>query len=103
RTKQLMIMGSAWSLDYPDAENVLQLFYGPNEAPGSNIELQESRVRQALRAERGHAAGPGANRALPSNEPDGDRRLRRHRFTDPADRVSVSQRRDRPARPRGAR
>jgi oligopeptide transport system substrate-binding protein len=37
RTKQLMIMGSAWSLDYPDAENVLQLFYGPNEAPGSNI------------------------------------------------------------------
>jgi len=26
----------AWTLDYPDAENTLQLFYGPNSAPGSN-------------------------------------------------------------------
>ncbi len=25
-----------WGLDYPDAENTLQLFYGPNESPGSN-------------------------------------------------------------------
>jgi len=26
----------AWGLDYPDAENTLQLFYGPNKSPGSN-------------------------------------------------------------------
>ena len=26
----------SWTLDYPDAENTLQLFYGPNETPGSN-------------------------------------------------------------------
>lgn len=26
----------AWGLDYPDAENTLQLFYGPNHSPGSN-------------------------------------------------------------------
>ncbi len=26
----------AWTLDYPDAENTLQLFYGPNQSPGSN-------------------------------------------------------------------
>jgi ABC-type transport system substrate-binding protein len=26
----------AWALDYPDAENTLQLFYGPNKSPGSN-------------------------------------------------------------------
>jgi len=26
----------AWSSDYPDAENNLALFYGPNEAPGAN-------------------------------------------------------------------
>ncbi|MEM7755806.1 MAG: ABC transporter substrate-binding protein [Planctomycetota bacterium] len=26
----------AWSSDYPDAENNLALFYGPNESPGSN-------------------------------------------------------------------
>ena len=25
-----------WGLDYPDAENTLQLFYGPNKSPGSN-------------------------------------------------------------------
>lgn len=25
-----------WNLDYPDAENTLQLFYGPNRTPGSN-------------------------------------------------------------------
>ena len=31
-----MIWGIAWSADYPDAENFLQLLYGPNKAPGSN-------------------------------------------------------------------
>ncbi|MEQ9736424.1 MAG: ABC transporter substrate-binding protein [Algiphilus sp.] len=36
RTSKLSIMGYGWQLDYPDAENVLQLFYGPNAAPGSN-------------------------------------------------------------------
>jgi ABC-type transport system substrate-binding protein len=30
------LFGFAWSSDYPDAENNLALFYGPNEAPGSN-------------------------------------------------------------------
>ena len=28
--------GLAWGADYPDAENFLQLFYGPNASPGSN-------------------------------------------------------------------
>ena len=27
---------TGWTLDYPDAENILQLFYGPNASPGSN-------------------------------------------------------------------
>ncbi|CAG9000709.1 MAG: Periplasmic dipeptide transport protein [Candidatus Celerinatantimonas neptuna] len=31
---QLIPMG--WSLDYPDAQNTLQLFYGPYRSPGSN-------------------------------------------------------------------
>jgi ABC-type transport system substrate-binding protein len=30
------MFGFAWGSDYPDAENNLALFYGPNEAPGSN-------------------------------------------------------------------
>ena len=25
-----------WVLDYPDAQNILQLFYGPNRSPGVN-------------------------------------------------------------------
>jgi len=26
----------SWSLDYPDAENILQIYYSPNAAPGAN-------------------------------------------------------------------
>jgi len=36
KQKNCTLIGMAWGLDYPDAENVLQLFYGPNGAPGSN-------------------------------------------------------------------
>lgn len=34
RNKQFQAAGLAWGLDYPDAQNVLQLLYGPNAAPG---------------------------------------------------------------------
>jgi len=34
--KKAQFFSFAWSSDYPDAENNLALFYGPNEAPGSN-------------------------------------------------------------------
>ncbi len=34
--KTAPIFGFAWSSDYPDGENNLALFYGPNEAPGAN-------------------------------------------------------------------
>ncbi|MEO0974580.1 MAG: ABC transporter substrate-binding protein, partial [Pseudomonadota bacterium] len=36
RNGELMMSYKSWSLDYPDAENVLQLYYGPNGSPGSN-------------------------------------------------------------------
>ncbi len=36
KTKQTQIFGMAWLGDYPDAENFLQLTYGPNMAPGPN-------------------------------------------------------------------
>jgi oligopeptide transport system substrate-binding protein len=29
-------IAKGWGLDYPDAENTLQLFYGPHSSPGSN-------------------------------------------------------------------
>ncbi len=36
KAKQAMMYGMSWLADYPDAENFLQLLYGPNKAPGSN-------------------------------------------------------------------
>ena len=35
-TKQAQMFSYAWGSDYPDAENNLALFYGPNESPGNN-------------------------------------------------------------------
>ena len=34
--RTVMMYGIAWGADYPDAENFLQLLYGPNKAPGAN-------------------------------------------------------------------
>ena len=35
-TKSTMLFSLTWVGDYPDAENFLQILYGPNKAPGSN-------------------------------------------------------------------
>lgn len=34
--RKVDLFGIAWSADYPDAENFLQLLYGPNKSPGTN-------------------------------------------------------------------
>lgn len=36
KQSELPWVAKGWGLDYPDAENTLQLFYGPNGSPGSN-------------------------------------------------------------------
>ena len=36
KKRKAAFFGLAWGADYPDAENFLQLFYGPNASPGSN-------------------------------------------------------------------
>jgi len=36
KNRRLDLFFLGWTLDYPDAQNTLQLFYGPYEAPGSN-------------------------------------------------------------------
>lgn len=36
RLKQCQMMGLAWGGDWPDAQNFIQLMYGPNKSPGSN-------------------------------------------------------------------
>jgi len=33
---KVTLINSSWTMDYPDAENIMQLYYGPNAAPGSN-------------------------------------------------------------------
>ena len=34
--REVMLITSSWTMDYPDAENTIQLYYGPNASPGSN-------------------------------------------------------------------
>lgn len=36
KNREFDIFYQGWTLDYPDAENTLQLYYGPNATPGSN-------------------------------------------------------------------
>jgi len=33
---KVTLINSSWTMDYPDVENTMQLYYGPNAAPGSN-------------------------------------------------------------------
>jgi ABC-type transport system substrate-binding protein len=33
---KVTLINSSWTMDYPDVENLMQLYYGPNGAPGSN-------------------------------------------------------------------
>jgi oligopeptide transport system substrate-binding protein len=48
KNRELMIYGMGWGLDYPDAENTMQLFYGPNSSPGSNSSNYEKPEFDAL-------------------------------------------------------
>jgi ABC-type transport system substrate-binding protein len=34
--REVMLTTTGWTMDYPDAENTMQLFFGPNASPGSN-------------------------------------------------------------------
>lgn len=34
--REVMLVTTGWTLDYPDAQNTLQLFFGPNASPGAN-------------------------------------------------------------------
>lgn len=36
RNRDYQVAGLAWGFDYPDGQNILQLLYGPNQAPGIN-------------------------------------------------------------------
>lgn len=38
KKRSLQMFDTGWIADYPDTENFLQLFYGPNSSPGANSE-----------------------------------------------------------------
>jgi ABC-type transport system substrate-binding protein len=59
-----------WGVDYPDAQDVLQLLYGPNAAPGPNLSSFKSATANRL-YERIAALEPGAERATLIAEMDG--------------------------------
>ncbi len=35
-SREVMLTTTGWTMDYPDAENTVRLFFGPNSSPGSN-------------------------------------------------------------------
>lgn len=48
RTKKAQMFGMAWNADYPDAENMLQLFYSKNVSPGPNNSNYKNKEFDAL-------------------------------------------------------
>ncbi len=46
--RQVQLYSLGWIADYPDAENFLQLFYGPNTSPGPNHSCYSNREYDAL-------------------------------------------------------
>lgn len=67
RTRRLQTFQTGWSLDIPDAENTLQLFYGPNVSPGANFSNYRNPRYDAL-YERFTVLAPGAERTRLARE-----------------------------------
>ena len=73
---QLAMWGSSWGADYPDGENFMQLFYGPNIAPEQSCVLRIRGVRRDVRADEGDAGFTGARSAVRQVEPPAGSRRR---------------------------
>jgi oligopeptide transport system substrate-binding protein len=61
RESKFQMVGLAWGADYPEAQNFLQLFYGPNRSPGSNSSNYANPEYDAL-YEKAVALRPGPER-----------------------------------------
>ena len=69
RESRLPYIAVGWGLDYPDAQNTLQLFYGPNRAPGSNSSNYDNpEYNRLVPAGRRDAAVSRAHQDLPAHE-----------------------------------
>jgi ABC-type transport system substrate-binding protein len=48
--REVMLVTQSWIMDYPDAENTMQLYFGPNATPGTNTaNYQNSRYDELYR------------------------------------------------------
>jgi len=57
--REVMLITIGWTMDYPDAENTVQLFFGPNASPGSNsANYSNEEFDQLYRASSGMQASP---------------------------------------------
>ena len=45
---KVALINSSWTMDYPDVENIMQMYYGPNAAPGSNSASYNNPVYNSL-------------------------------------------------------
>ena len=65
--QQAPMFSFAWVSDYPDAENNLALFYGPNESPGSNhFNYRNAEFDRMYEQIRSMPAGPERTRIIES-------------------------------------
>ncbi len=57
--REVMLITTGWTMDYPDAENTVQLFYGPNSSPGSNsANFNNNEFNRLYRESSGMQASP---------------------------------------------
>jgi ABC-type transport system substrate-binding protein len=61
KEKKLMAIAMGWGIDYPDSENLLQMFYSPNGSPGSNASNYKNPAFDKL-FEQSMAMQPGPDR-----------------------------------------
>lgn len=61
RESKYQMVGLSWGADYPEAQNFLQLYYGPNRSPGSNSSNYANAEYDAL-YEQAIALRPGPER-----------------------------------------
>ena len=63
RQKKAQMWGVSWGADYPEAQNFLQLFYGPNKSPGPNGSNYDNPAFNEI-YERAMRMQPGDERAV---------------------------------------
>jgi oligopeptide transport system substrate-binding protein len=63
KEKRCQMMGLAWGGDWPDAQNFIQLMYGPNASPGSNnVNFNHPKVNALYRKASVMGDGPARNK-----------------------------------------